>query len=87
MKYPTIWLHSALVITMFFIYWPAAIALLVIGTVCRYALRAMARAMLGLSPQPSPAWRARITPVHLFLAGVTPIVLFGVYTFVYTLFQ
>ena len=81
------WLHYALVITMLFIYWPAAIALLVIGMVCRHVLRVMARAMLGLPPQPVPAWRARITPVHLFLVGMIPVVLFGVYTFVCTLFQ
>jgi hypothetical protein len=81
------WLHCALVITLFFVYWPAAIALLVIGMICRYVLRVAARAMLGLPPQPVPAWRARITPVQLFLVGMIPIVLFGIYTFVYTLFQ
>jgi hypothetical protein len=85
MKYPTIWLHYALVVTLFFIYWPAAIALLVIGWACRYVMRVTARAMLGLPPQPIPAWRARFTLVHLFLVCMIPIVLIVLLNFMHTL--
>jgi hypothetical protein len=75
------WRYYGLVIALFFIYAPAAIALLVIGMMCREFQRVSTRAMLGIPEQrrTPPSWVKKNTPVHLFLTGAVIIVTVGVY--------